>query len=607
MFLIVLACLAVYIPAMRGGFIWDDNVYVQNNPMLSSGNGLRKIWFSFDQPSQYFPMVYTSFRFEYALWEVDPLGYHITNIVLHAINALLLWWVLRCLSIPGAWLAAAIFALHPVHVESVAWITERKNVLMAFFSFLSLLAWMRFADRSHRSQLAWPIYVLSLLLYIMALLSKTTACTLPAALVLLLWLKNISIDIKRWLQITPYVLVGLAIGILTVWYEHHHQGTAMLKLGMNPIERMLIAGRALWFYVGKLAWPVNLAFSYPYWKIDVTDPLQYGWLLACLFVACGMWRWRDKLGRAPIAAITFFVATLLPMLGFFSLFTFFYAYVADHYQYVASIGPIAMIAGAGYRTADRFGVWVKGVAIIIAAFVLMTLGILTWRQAHIYRDLETLWRDTLKKNPKSWMAHTNLGNVLLSQKEFDEAISHYRRALRFKPDNARAHSGWGCALESQDKIDEAISHFNQALRIKPDWYVPYYNLGRIFRSQGRINEAINKWERSLQLRPDHAKAHFSMGLAMVELGKFDEAIKHFKEALRIRPGLPAVHNELAEVYYRQQEYEKALVHWNEALKIRPYWVRVLNNMARVKAVYENKKFHDPNVAISCHVKIRNPK
>jgi hypothetical protein len=222
---LVIITAAAYLPAVRAGFIWDDDRYVTENYLLSEPDGLRRIWFSQDSPSQYFPMTYTTFRMEYSLWKLNPAGYHVVNIILHAVNALLLWYLLKRLSIPGAWFAAAVWALHPVNAESVAWITERKNILMMLFSLLSLLAWSNFADFPQRGHRRWYFYTASLLFYTIALFSKATSCTLPAGLLLMLWFKRIPVTVKRWLQIAPFVILGLAMGLFVVWWEKIHQNT----------------------------------------------------------------------------------------------------------------------------------------------------------------------------------------------------------------------------------------------------------------------------------------------------------------------------------------------------------------------------------------------
>ncbi len=552
--LLVVMTVAAYLPATRCGYIWDDDAYVTENTLLSAPDGLSRIWFSKDSPSQYFPLVYTSFRIEYALWGLKPQSYHITNILLHAINAVLLWRLLRSLSIPWPWLAAAIFALHPVQVESVAWITERKNVLMTFFFLLSLLTWLRFAERSENHQRAWPLYILSLLLYMLSLFSKTTACTLPAALVLSLWLKSIPISSKRWLQIVPYILLGLAMGILTTWWEHIHLRVNTVNFGLNPIERLLIAGRALWFYISKLVFPVNLTFSYPQWRINTTAPLQYCWVAGCLVAGWGMWHWRDKLGRGPIAAIIFFTATLLPMLGFISLYTFVYTYVADHYQYVACIGPIALAVGAGYHITARVSDLGKSMAKIIAAAVLVTFGTLTWHQCHIYKNAETLWCDTVKKNPNSWLANNNYGTVLHEQGKLNEALRYYYTALLEKPSYWQTYNNIGRIMLKTEQFEQAVWYFSQVLLAVPKDGIlsendkrqlreVHYHMGLALSAQGKFDEAIRHYRQVLEIKPDDWQAHYGLGLALQSQGRLDEALLHYRQALQAEPNfLPARNN-----------------------------------------------------------------
>ena len=292
----------MYQPAWNGGFIWDDDAYVTNNELLTAPDGLRRIWFSLDSPSQYFPLVYSTFRIEHALWGLNPTGYHWVNLLLHIVNALLVWRVLARLNVPGAWLAGAIFALHPVQVESVAWITERKNVLMGFFFLLTLLAWVAFVDE--RTKRPWRFYGLALILYVLALSAKTTACTLPAALLLILWLQKKAINKRRLSQVVPFLILGIGMGLLAVWWEHYHQGTRGVLFALGPIERLLIASRAVWFYLSKLIWPSNLTFIYPKWNISPAHPLDYAGLLAgialCAVIYFEALRGAGRRGRSRI-------------------------------------------------------------------------------------------------------------------------------------------------------------------------------------------------------------------------------------------------------------------------------------------------------------------
>jgi len=567
---LVIACLAVYIPAIRGGFVWDDDDYVTQNPLLVAPDGLYKIWFSKEQTSQYFPLVYTTFRLEHKLWGFNPLGYHITNIILHIINSLLLWRLLRLLDVPGAWLAAAIFALHPVQVESAAWITERKNVLMTMFFFLSLLAWVRFMEKP-----AIYLYFLSLVFYILALFSKTTACTLPAALVLILWMKNILIDKRRWQQITPYVVLGLAMGIFVVWREHYILGTSRLKLELNPVERLLLAARALWFYIGKLIWPTKLTFSYPKWDISWTQPVQYLWLIAWVVVGWCMWHWRERLGRGVIAGIVFFVATLSPMLGFISLYTFRYTYVADHYQYVASIGLIAIVAALGYRAAAKIRLLP-----IVAAIILAGYGVLSRQQCYTYRNLETLWRDTLTKNPNSWIAYYNLGIALKEQGRLDEAISQYRQALQIKPDLIEAYNNLAMVFTAQNKFTEAVDVCQQAMHIKPDDPDIHYNLGIALGKYDRLDEAADHFRQALRLKPDYADACYNLGRVLHLQGKLDEAIVYYQQAINLNPNFPKAHNNLGVVFSLQGKFDEAAEHFRQALRLKPDYTEAQANLEK---------------------------
>jgi tetratricopeptide (TPR) repeat protein len=504
--LIAAASFLSYMPAIKGDFIWDDDRYVTANPLITAPDGLWRIWFTTEAPSQYFPLTYTTFWLEHKLWGFNPLPYHVTNIAIHIISSLLLWLILRRLSIPGAFIAAAVFALHPVNVESVAWITERKNVLMMVFSLLSLLFWIELILRPHTKKNVVLLYTLSLFFYALALFGKTTACVLPAALILVIWLKGVQFRIKLLLLFIPYVAMGIASGLLVMWWEHHHQGTGFVNLHLGILEKLMIASRAVWFYAGKIFFPVNLAFSYPRWEINPADPSQYTWLLACLLTAAGIWVWRKKLGKGVICALIFFVAALFPMLGFFPLYTFVYTWVADHYQYMASIGLIALAAAAVARLLSRTGKYANIIAPLIAAIILTACFVLTWRQCRIYTNLETLWNDTLKKNPDSWLAHNNLGAILSEQGKTDELIYHQICALDIAKCNPAVHPyviasmnrNLALAFRSQGKIERAISYSRNAVDIFPNDLENYYTLAELLESQGRFEEAAATAQKAFQ-------------------------------------------------------------------------------------------------------------
>ena len=564
---LVIVTFVAYQPVWHAGFIWDDDAYVTRNPLLTAPDGLERIWFSAHSQSQYVPLVYTTLRFEHTLWGLDPVGYHLVNIVLHALNALLVWAVLRKLAIPGSWLAAAIWAVHPVNVESVAWITELKNTQSTLFYLLALLAWMKFT--AQETGRPWRFYRLALALHALALFSKTTACTLPAAMLLVLWLRRQSIGWGRLKQVAPFMALGVAMGLFSVWWEAHlgNYGKGLHYL-FNGLERVLIATRALWFYATKLIWPTKLTFSYPRWEIDVRDPLQYMWLIGCVAVALFLWWRRQALGRAPVAAVVFFVAALSPLLGFIPLYTFRYTFVADHYQYVASIGLIALFAAAVSSRVDTWQLGTTGRCALLAS-LLFALGALTWRQAHIYHDEESLWRDTIAKNPASWMAHTDLAGVLLESGRATEALEEAEQTLRIKPDCAEGHYNLGNVLVSVGKVDEGIGHYEQALRINPSIAAAHYRLGLALAREDRMPEAIEHWEQALRINPDYADAHSKLGVALAEQGRMPEAMQHWEQAVRVNPDDADAHNRLGLALAKQGHMQDAVGHWEQVLRVNP--------------------------------------
>jgi hypothetical protein len=352
---IVCLTLLVYAPAISAGFIWDDDHYVTENMTLRSLAGLKQIWLDPKATPQYYPLVHTGFWVEYHLWGLDPKGYHLVNVLLHAANAVLVWLVLKRLGVPGALWAALIFALHPVHVESVAWVTERKNVLSTLFYLSAMLAYWRFwpADGAQPQTGAWRWYGLALLLFVFALLSKTVTCSLPAAILLIRWWKTGRLASRDWLLTAPMFAVGLALALLTVYLEKHHVGAQGEEFTWSYLDRVLIAGRAIWFYAGKLIWPSNLIFIYPRWNIDASVWWQYVFPLAAAGVVLALLVLRNRLGRAPLTAVLFFIGTLTPALGFFDVYPMRYSFVADHFQYLASLGLIVLFAGLSTELAGR--------------------------------------------------------------------------------------------------------------------------------------------------------------------------------------------------------------------------------------------------------------
>ena len=371
---IIIATFLASLPAIRSGFIWDDDVHVTKNVTLRSLAGLELIWLRPGATPQYYPLTHTTFWLEWHLWHVDPLGYHVVNVALHASSALLLWRVLALLGLGrAAPLAAAIFALHPIEVESVAWITERKNVLSGVFYFASALAFLK-SDKPGS-------YALAVVLFICAVLSKTVAGTLPAALLLMIWWKTGRIRRRDALRVLPMFVIALVMGIVTARMERQTVGAAGPEWAFTFLERCLIAVRALWFYAYKLLVPINLTFIYPRWTINPHNPLQWMFVLSAIAVVAALFALRNRLGRGPLAAVLFFVGTLMPALGFVNTYPMRYSFVADHFQYLAGIGII--VPGAVGAA------WILGQCADLAWVIPAILGLLTFRQCQMYHDVQS--------------------------------------------------------------------------------------------------------------------------------------------------------------------------------------------------------------------------
>jgi tetratricopeptide (TPR) repeat protein len=586
--MLVIITVAVYQPTWRAGFVWDDDALVTRNLTERSLAGLERIWFKPGATLQYYPLVFTSFWVEYHLWNLRPLGYHLINVLLHASNAILLWLILRKLKVPGSWWAAAVFALHPVCVESVAWITERKNVLSGLFYFLTVLAYLRFRpldDREGSCVCHWRHYPLVLVLFLCALLSKTVTSSLPAALLLLIWWKTGRVQKRDIVGLVPLFVLGVAAGLMTAWLEKHHVGASGPEWSLSLLQRCLLAGRAWWFYAGKLFWPHPLTFIYPHWEIDPKAWWQYLFPTAALALLVALWSLRSRIGRGPLVAVLYFTAALAPALGFFDVYPFRFSFVADHFQYLACSGLIALAVSTGAAIWERAGPWGRHWGTVTTTIVLLILGVLTWRQARIYQDLETLWRDTLAKNPNCWLAHNNLGGLLTDEGKLEEAIWHCQQALRLMPDYVEAHNNLGNALMKQDRLSEAIDQFEQALRLTPDFAEVHCNLAAALQRAGEVQQAIQHWEEALRINPDLAEAHYNLGVALVREGRLPEAMGHYEQALRARHdffelGSDAdIHNKLGLVLIQLGRLPEAIGQFEQAVQTKPDYAEAHANLA----------------------------
>ena len=533
--LVAAVCVA-YAPAFGAGFIWDDDAHV-TLPHLRSWSGLTRIWTEPGATQQYYPMLHSAFWVQYKLWGVSALGYHSVNVLLHLTAAVLLALVLRRLSLPYATTAAFVWALHPVQVESVAWISEQKNTLSTVLYLAAALTYLRF-DRERRAS----NYIAASLLFIVAVLSKTVVATLPAALLVVFWWQRGRLCWRRdVLPLVPWFAIGTAAGLLTAWFERTIIGAQGAAFELGLLERLLLAGRVAWFYISKLLWPANLTFIYPRWTIDPRAFADWLPLVAVLGVLIVLWTLRRR-SRAPLAAALLFGGSLFPVLGFFDIYPFQYSFVADHFQYLGSIpmlvfgvvsvmsvvSPSRISAEASTMSVNqRFG----------PAVLILALGLMTWRQSHDFRDSRTLFRATIARNPACWMAYNNLGKELMTGRaNLPEAIVHLRRAVALRPGYAEAHNNLGLALTQSGSAHEGIPHLRTALELKPHSYQTHNNLGIALAGSGRAEEALAAFQRAADLKPDLPNIHENWAKALLLLGRKAESDERFAIAARLRQG-----------------------------------------------------------------------
>ena len=582
--LIFLLAFAVYWPALRGQFVWDDLLLVDKNPMVKGEAGLRSIWFHAD-----FPLTTLAFWLQWLMWGKHPAGYHIVNVLLHALNAVLVWRVLARLRIPGAWIAGMIFAAHPVCVASVAWISELKNTLSLGFFLLSFWFYLKFdgqavdtkvndgASESAAESEPTPDpsqegnkpsgvgqsvdnanlwYWLSLAAFPVALLSKTSTVMLPVVLLGCSWWHRGRIALLDLLRTIPFFVLALAFGLMTVWFQAHQVITGETVQDEDFFRRLASAGKALWFDFGKALQHIKLNMIYPRWTTDATAPLSWLPLLLWVGVLAACWWFRRSWGRAVLFGLGLFSVTLFPVLGFFDMYFLALSRVSDHFQYLPLIAVIALVA-AGLRvrlplTALRFVV----VVLVVGA------SVLTVQRARILAVDEILWRDTLAKNPAAWTAHNNLGCLLAEQNKVDEAIGHFEASLKFNPRNAQAHGNLARALSLQGRFAEAETHFQAALIIKPG----------------------------------AADVHKSYAAALQQRGKTAEALAHAREAVQLQPDIET-RLQLATMLRASRQTREAVAQFREVLSLKPDSVEALNNLAWLLATSAEATLRDGAEAV----------
>jgi tetratricopeptide (TPR) repeat protein len=493
---LVLMVFVVYWPALRGGFTFDDCALISQNQLIHADNGLYRIWFTGDAVD-YWPITYSAWWWQWRLWEGKPVGFHAANVGLHAIDTVLVWMVLRRLRIPGAWPAAALFAIHPVNVATVAWISETKNTLAMLFFLVSILAYLGFDEKA-----SWKWYVVSLIAFALALLSKTSVVMGPVVLLGLAWWKYGRVRQKDLWRAAPFFALSLLGACVTIMHQHSHLLYESGDQTNGFASRLVVAGWALWFYLYKIVLPLNLMLIYPNWKVDPTWWISYMPAAAFIGVMSILWWKRRTWGRPALFGLGYFAIMLFPVLGFFHQYWHIYSRVADQWLYSPMIGVLALLAAGGAKVWRRMSLPERSVAAVVAAIVFVFLGTATWKRSALFANEESLWRDNIAKNPQAWVAYNSLAGLLGEQNRIDEAIQVFNQAIQIKPDYVEAYDNRGNALVVADRIDEAMADYRHALNIYPADADAMMHIGEVYWRQGHVRQAIEYWKEALEYEPE---------------------------------------------------------------------------------------------------------
>lgn len=532
-FSLALLVILTYWPALRGGFIWDDDAHLTENPCIVGPLGFIGIWTT--PAAVYYPLVLTTFWIEHAIWGLIPMPYHLVNVLVQASCAVLLWHVLMALRVRGAWVGAALWALHPVQAESVAWITELKNTQSGFFYLLAILFFIKWLSPKPGAKRRNTYYATVLVCAAMAMLSKASTVVLPAVMGLCAWRVEGRWRWRHLLALSPILLLSALGSAWTIWEQQHHSGALGPQWHHTLPERVVISGKVIWFYLEKLIWPDPLIFIYPRWKINATQ--LPAWLPAAAAGALwfALWWWRNK-GAGPVFfAFSYFVFALFPVLGFFAVYFFRYSYVSDHFQYLASMGPLALAGSAVVAAAESF----KNVGVILkpvfAGTLALILASLTWQHEQIFRNQQRLWSQTLAKNPEATIARVNLAALASEAGHPEEVLAQSPMLLEVYPDDPTILNIVGAAYLELGRLDAAIDLFQKSVAARPSNPRPWFNLGLAFLQKGLPDLAERQFENVVKLDPAAANAYIQ--LARIDLARHEDkaAIAELRQCLRVRP------------------------------------------------------------------------
>ncbi len=525
--ILLLAGFFVFAPALHGAWLWDDGFTIKGNALMADAGGWWKFWFAPPGPD-YFPLTSTV---EWVLWRVfgdHTLPYHLASLALHLFSAFLLWRLFARLGLRLAWLGALVFVVHPVVVESVAWISELKNTVSLPLLLLSMLCWLRYDERSRPIDLS-----ASLLLFLAAMLAKTSVVMLPFVLLLYTWWKHGHLPRKLLIPLAQFFAIALVLGVLTVCFQQQWAiGDEKIDVGGLP-TRIAGAGWAILFYLGKCLWPVGLQPAYAPWMFNDLSPLQFLPWAVLLAVLAWTWSRRKTWGRPVLFGLGFFVLNLAPVLGFLPMSYMRIAWVADHFVYVPIIGLIGVAIGG----AEIVGKILSGkVCVIAAALLIFALALQGRVYAGNFRNQEALWSYTLKSNPYSWLAGLDLGLTLNDAHRLPEAEAWLERSMQLHNDFYGTHVALADILAQENRLNDAATQYRIAWRQHPESLEIHINYGNVLFRQRDFHGAEQQYYLATLYHPDSIEAHYNLANMLLREGRRDEAIIQYEATLELDPG-----------------------------------------------------------------------
>lgn len=605
--ILLLVSIAVYAPALKGDFLWDDDLHLTAN-ILTQPDGLYRSWFTTDQPV-YYPVTWTALWLQWRLWGMSPTGYHVVSVLLHALCCVGIHLVLRQLKIPAAWLTALLFAIHPVNVETVAWISQQRSLWSLLLACASVMLFLAFDGNRRRG-----LYVMSLVAFLASMLAKSATVMLPCVLLLSVWWRRRGrLRVRDLVETFPFLVLALLLSLTEIWFQYNRALAAHVS-SAGLASRAAGAGHAVLFYLGKLFLPHNLSIVYSnrtFEPVTVVSLLPVA-LVAAFFAAA--WTARRSWGRAVLFGFGYYVAALLPVLGFFNIGFMRYSWVSDHWQYVALIGPVALAVGSVCHLGAKLSARARrllAVAVVIAA---AALAHQSFRRASTFADREALWEDTLSKNPGAWVAMNNYASLLLEQGRVSEATTYLRRALALKPQETRVRLNLARALQRRGGNDEAISLLKGVLETSPDHPDAHHELGRTLLAAGDLDgaeasfsavlmaapgradatiglallaerrgnaaKAVDIMARCIEQHPADAVAHHAFGDLLFAHGRLQQALNLYLRTRDLDPSFPDVHNDLGVTCARLGRFDRAAEHFRRAVNASPHDSKARQNLAR---------------------------